>query len=223
MGRFDSGVALLVVVVAHAGALGSVLWARAPQSMQITLPTVEGVLVPAPPAEEIKAPPTPEPPKPLPVEPPKPKPKPQPKPKPKPRPDPLPPPPEGPPSERAVSAEEASEPEPPPAEPTLSGSDEEFAAPVVPPRVDASQLSNPAPVYPPLSRRLREEGTVFLELMVEPDGSVSQVAVKTSSGFPRLDASALSAVKHWRYVPAKRGGVPIAFRYVQPIEFSLNR
>jgi protein TonB len=209
--------ALLVVVAAHAGALGTLLWARSPEPLLVIMPTVEGVLIPVPPAEEVKAPPAPEPPKPLPVEPPKPKPK----PKLKPRPKPLPPPPEGPPSERAVSAA-AAEPEQAP-QPSLSRDDDALGAPVIPPRVDASQLNNPAPVYPAMSRRLREQGTVFLELLILPDGTVSEISVRTSSGFARLDASALAAVKKWRYVPAKRGGVPIPFRYVQPIEFSLNR
>lgn len=221
MGSRDNVLALALVVTIHAGALAGMLWTRSPQPMLITMPTVQGVLVPAPPAEEIKAPPAPEPPKPLPVE--QPKPKPEPKPKPKPKPKPRPPAPEAPPSERAVSAPPA---EPAPSEPTppaLSGKEDELAAPVAPPRVDASQLNSPAPVYPHMSRRLREEGTVYLELMIEADGTVSDIRVKTSSGSRRLDASALAAVRKWRYIPAQRGGVPIAFRYVQPIEFFLNR
>lgn len=220
MARFDSGLALAVVVVAHTGALGAMLWARTPEPMVISMPTVEGVLIEAPKAEELKAPPTPEPPKPLPVEQPKPKPKPQPKPQPKPKP--LPPPPEGPPSEKAISAP-APEPEPAPAAPVAAKEDDELAAPIEQPRIDASQLNNPAPVYPNLSRRLREQGTVYLELLILPDGTVSEIAVKTSSGYGRLDAAALEAVRKWRYVPAKRGGVAIPFRYVQPIEFSLSR
>lgn len=219
MARFDAGIAFALVIAAHAGALGAVMWARSPQPMLITMPTVEGVLIAAPPAEELKAPPT-QPPKPLPVEQPKPKPKPKPKPVPKPKP--APPPPEGPPSEQAISAP-APEPEEAPPAPVAAKEDDELAAPVTPPRVDASQLNNPAPSYPTLSRRLREQGTVYLELLILPDGTVSEIQVKTSSGFARLDNSALEAVRRWRYVPAKRGGVAIPFRYVQPIEFSLSR
>ena len=218
MARFDSGLAFVLVIAAHAGALGAVLWARASEPVVIEPPTVEGILIPAPPAEQLKAPPAPEPPKPLPVEQPKPKPR----PKPKPTPKPLPPPPEGPPSDNAVSAP-APEPTPPPAAPVAARDDDALAAPVEPPRVDASQLNNPAPVYPTLSRRLREQGTVYLELLVLPDGSVTELTVKRSSGSKRLDAAALEAVRHWKYVPAKRGGVAISFRYVQPVEFSLGR
>lgn len=93
--------------------------------------------------------------------------------------------------------------------------------PVQAPRVDASHLKNPAPQYPTLSRRLREQGRVLLELLILADGTIGEIRVKTSSGFARLDQAALSVVKHWRYVPANRRGEAIPFRYLQPIEFSL--
>lgn len=93
---------------------------------------------------------------------------------------------------------------------------------VIPPRIDASHLNNPAPPYPPVSRRLREEGKVLLEVYILSDGTVGEIRLKTSSGYPRLDKSALEAVQHWRYVPAKRGGEPIPYWYVQPIVFSLR-
>ncbi|ALP53516.1 hypothetical protein Tel_10380 [Candidatus Tenderia electrophaga] len=84
-------------------------------------------------------------------------------------------------------------------------------------------MNNPAPDYPRLSKRLREEGVVVLELVVHKDGSVSQVEVQRSSGYPRLDKAALAAVRNWRYVPATRNGEAIDYRYRQPIEFSLTR
>ena len=94
--------------------------------------------------------------------------------------------------------------------------------PVIPPRIDASQLDNPVPPYPPLSRRLSEQGQVLLDVYILPDGSVGEIKLKSSSGYPRLDESALATVKRWRYVPAKRGGEPIPYWYVQPIVFSLR-
>jgi len=93
---------------------------------------------------------------------------------------------------------------------------------VTPPRIDASQLDNPAPVYPPAARRLREQGEVLLSVYILPDGSVGEIRLKRSSGHARLDRSALEAVKRWRYVPASRGGEPIPYWYVQPIAFVLN-
>ncbi|MFO7640677.1 MAG: energy transducer TonB [Candidatus Competibacteraceae bacterium] len=59
----------------------------------------------------------------------------------------------------------------------------------MPPRVDASHLNNPAPVYPAPSRRLREEGRVLLDVYILPDGSVGQIRLRASSGFRRLDQS----------------------------------
>lgn len=81
---------------------------------------------------------------------------------------------------------------------------------------------NPKPPYPAVSRRMGEEGIVVLSVMIEADGTVSDVKLKRSSGFPRLDASALNTVRHWRYIPAKKNGFPVAFRYIQPIRFSLD-
>ncbi len=95
-------------------------------------------------------------------------------------------------------------------------------SPVVPPRVDAAHLNNPAPVYPAPSRRLREEGRVLLDVHILPDGSVGQIRLRASSGHHRLDRAALDAVRRWRYVPARQGGQAIAYWYVQPIVFSLN-
>ncbi|MEE2023089.1 energy transducer TonB [Alkalimonas mucilaginosa] len=96
------------------------------------------------------------------------------------------------------------------------------SAPVTAPRADASHLNNPAPAYPMLSRRLREQGTVLLELLIEADGQISELAVLQSSGFPRLDQAALEAVKQWRFEPARQGDTAIAYRYQQPITFQLQ-
>jgi protein TonB len=77
------------------------------------------------------------------------------------------------------------------------------------------------PTYPRRSRRLREQGTVLLEMLVLADGRVTELRVNTSSGFERLDQAALDAVQSWRFLPAQRGGEAIAYRYLQPIEFLL--
>jgi TonB family protein len=98
----------------------------------------------------------------------------------------------------------------------------EAPAPVTPPRTDAAHLNNPAPQYPALSRRLGEQGRVMLDVYILPDGSVGEIKLNRSSGFPRLDNAALQAVKTWKYVPAKRGDKPIPFWYVQPVSFVLN-
>ena len=200
-------ISLLLVIGLHAGVLAAVVLSPSdPKPVEIVMPTIQGVLVQAQPEA---TPPPPEPPPPLPPEP-----KPEPKPTPK-------PPPKAPPSERAVKAPEPPPPppvqqpaEPKPAEPT--------PAPVLPPRAEAGQLSNPAPVYPSLSRRLREQGTVVLEILIKADGTVGEVKIKSSSGYKRLDDTAAKAVKQWRYQPATQGDKKIDFWYEQPVEFNLH-
>lgn len=90
------------------------------------------------------------------------------------------------------------------------------------PRSDASGLNNPSPPYPNMSRRLAEQGKVLLEVLILANGTVGDIKIKQSSGYKRLDDAALQAVKHWQFLPAKRGNQPIDYWYVQPISFSLN-
>lgn len=89
-------------------------------------------------------------------------------------------------------------------------------------RFDAAYLNNPKPVYPNASRRLGEEGRVVLRVHVDPDGRPGEIEIRTSSGFPRLDAAAYEAVSRWRFVPARRGDEPIAAWVAVPITFNLE-
>jgi protein TonB len=96
-------------------------------------------------------------------------------------------------------------------------------APITDARYDAAYLKNPAPAYPPLSRRLGEEGRVLLRVHVLADGKVLAVELKTSSGFPRLDEAARAAVEKWRFVPARQGETTVDSRVDVPIRFSLQK
>lgn len=116
------------------------------------------------------------------------------------------------------------EPKPAPAETEMASEVESIAPPpTVLPRSDARHINNPAPVYPRTALRLKEEGTVILNLLVRADGSVAEVKVKTSSGYERLDKAAVKAVKRWRYLPAAQGGQTIDYWYEQPVVFSLRK
>ncbi|MFT4249268.1 MAG: TonB family protein [Pseudomonas sp.] len=129
------------------------------------------------------------------------------------------------------SVAQSSAPAEPAAEPAVEESplpsqaqdNEEPPQPVVPPRADAAFLDNPAPSYPPLSRRLREQGRVLLDVFILADGSVGQIKLKQSSGHPRLDDAALAAVRRWRYTPARRGATAIDYWHVQPLDFELDK
>lgn len=223
---------LLFVSLIHAGLIAAV-WIQAPAAKLSSLaaPTVEGVLIAMPEPEEVPSSPvveTPPPPPPPPKKPEAPK-KPIPKPVVQPKPQPVKPPPV---ETKVAPPENAMTPPTPPPAPAPAPTQVPASVPVTPepqqepvqePQVDASRMKSLAPKYPRLSRRLREQGTVLLEMLVLPDGSVAELRVKTSSGFERLDQAALDAVKSWRFFPARRGGEAIAYRYVQPIAFSLAK
>jgi protein TonB len=90
------------------------------------------------------------------------------------------------------------------------------------PRFDADYLDNPKPPYPPLSRRMGEQGRVVLRVHVTPGGAAGEVLLATSSGSPRLDESALQTVRRWKFVPARRGTEPVAAWVLVPIAFTLK-
>jgi protein TonB len=80
--------------------------------------------------------------------------------------------------------------------------------------------SNPQPPYPMAARRLGIEGTVVLRVVVAPDGTPKSVVVLESSGHDVLDASALETVRtRWRFVPARRNGIPVEDSVQVPIRF----
>lgn len=188
-----------------------------PEPEVVTPPTIVGIMLPPPVAlPQPKPKPLPEP-----TPPPKQQAKSTPKPLPKQLSKPLP---KAPPSEKAVSA--------PPVEPTPAPVRKVKTAPaktaptapaIQPPSAEAQGLNNKAPVYPQLSRKKKEQGTVLLLILVKADGTVGEIQLKTSSGFTRLDQAAKQAVKRWQFQPALKEGQPIDFWYELPLKFSLNQ
>lgn len=146
----------------------------------------------------------------------------KPKPAPKPRPTPAP---------QAQVAEAPVESEPEPQDTsgvTAAPAPAEAPAPPAPSvntgvSIPASYAaSNREPEYPILSRRYEQQGTVVLEVLVKADGTAGEVKLKSSSGYPLLDKSAISAVRGWRFNPATRDGKPVAQWYPLPITFKLQ-
>jgi len=90
------------------------------------------------------------------------------------------------------------------------------------PSASADYLNNPKPAYPLLSRRLREEGKVVLRVLIDTDGSAAKAEIRSSSGHERLDQAALQTVLRWRYVPARRNGLPEAMWFDIPVNFVLE-
>ena len=77
--------------------------------------------------------------------------------------------------------------------------------------------------YPSVSRRMKETGKVFVAMIVEKDGTITnpQIAQQVS---PSLDAEALrvaSLLTSWR--PAKKNGEIVRMKILLPIEFILDK
>lgn len=123
-------------------------------------------------------------------------------------------------SQPAPAAPVAPPPDPKPA-PVVAAAPAEPA--VSQPRFDADYLRNPAPAYPPLSRRMGEEGKVILRVQVSPQGTADTVEIKTSSGSTRLDEAALKTVRNWKFIPAKKGDTPVQSWVLVPIIFKLEQ
>lgn len=97
------------------------------------------------------------------------------------------------------------------------------APPLPSPPRPADYLNNPKPPYPAMSKRLGEEGVVRLNILVNPDGSVERLKLAQSSGYERLDQSAMNIVQSsWKFEPARQDGNPVAAWVIVPIHFTLR-
>lgn len=69
------------------------------------------------------------------------------------------------------------------------------------------------PDYSSFSRKHKEEGTVII-IVTATDGRVVSAEIESSSGYPRLDESALRAVRKWLFKNSGtiRVRVPVTFR-----------
>lgn len=95
-----------------------------------------------------------------------------------------------------------------------------------PVRYDASierpkRLYAPLPAFTPAARRLRRQGQVILEAVINKEGAVVDAKILKGLGFG-LDESALETVSTWRFEPARRNGRAIAVIYNLVINFELR-
>lgn len=96
------------------------------------------------------------------------------------------------------------------------------SGPVIPPRPLSEAAGNRPPDYPPFLQARGVQGLVVLRVYVTADGRAASVSVLRSSGSRGLDASAVAAVRNWRFVPATRGGRPIPGVAEVPVNFQLS-
>lgn len=95
-------------------------------------------------------------------------------------------------------------------------------APPVPETANMTVNRRVDPVYPPASRRAGEEGTGVYRVLVDENGRPLEVTVATSSGFPRLDEAALTAIKKWSFKPAMQSGQAVQSWTRVQVKFELK-
>lgn len=78
------------------------------------------------------------------------------------------------------------------------------------------------PNYPPASRRAGEQGTAVFSVLVDASGHPQDVKVQSSSGFARLDQSAMEAIRRWMFNPAVRGSQKVAAWTSVRVKFQLQ-
>ncbi len=78
-----------------------------------------------------------------------------------------------------------------------------------------------APLYPPLARQTKVQGTVVLHAIIGTDGTVKELQVV--SGHPLLIQAAIDDVKRWRYKPTLLNGKPVEVDTEIDVVFSLQQ
>lgn len=133
--------------------------------------------------------------------------------------------PSAPPAAPAAVAPAAAPPAPPqvtlpaPAAPVQSATAPQVQARRQLPTSAVRYLAPPPAEVPRASRRAGESGTVWLKVVVSPQGLPVQVSLHRSSGFARLDEQALWAMRQARFKPSLEDGNAVEVEVLAPIEY----
>lgn len=87
--------------------------------------------------------------------------------------------------------------------------------------MEAKIIRRIIPVYPPLARQARVQGTVRLLGVIAKDGTIQQLQVL--SGHPLLVPAAVEAVKQWLYRPTLLNGEAVEVMAPIDVNFTLSQ
>ena len=83
-------------------------------------------------------------------------------------------------------------------------------------------LREEKPKYTAEAMRAKVQGDIELEIVIKEDGTVGEVrVVKSFTNAYGLDQAAMEAARKWKFVPGKKGGVPVATRVPLVLTFRL--
>lgn len=118
--------------------------------------------------------------------------------------------------------------------PTTAGPPDRQPTPAIEPESDIYSASDTGIVNPRLLREIRPQytagalrakitGSVYLEMVVLPDGSVGDVRItKSLDGVHGLDEEAVKAARQWLFEPGTRSGVPVPVVVNLALDFNLR-
>ena len=86
--------------------------------------------------------------------------------------------------------------------------------------VSGLAISQPHPIYPPIARAAHVSGAVVLHAIISKTGTVTNLQV--ISGPEMLRASALDAVRNWRYKPYLLNGEPTEVETTITVNFNFG-
>lgn len=87
---------------------------------------------------------------------------------------------------------------------------------------DPALIEHPLPEYPALARQLHQEGRVYIQVLLDHDGSVMQTRLAKSSGYELLDEAAQAGAKKFRFSPARQGERAVRVWVSIPVDFRLE-
>jgi protein TonB len=85
----------------------------------------------------------------------------------------------------------------------------------------AKLLRKPTPLYPPLAKQARIQGTVRFTAVIGTDGTIRNLQL--ISGHPLLVPSAQDAVRQWAYQPTLLNGEPVEVITQIDVNFTLSQ
>ena len=92
----------------------------------------------------------------------------------------------------------------------------------VPVDIPPKAIAQRRPTYPDIAKKVGMEGTVFVKMLLDLDGTIMRVVILKSSGFPQLDTAAVVCVSNWKFSPAIQNKKPVRVWLGAPVKFKLE-
>jgi TonB family protein len=107
-----------------------------------------------------------------------------------------------------------------PAEPQVKEGDTVDMSPDV---AKPEMVTRVQPVYPPVAKTMKVQGTVILSILVSETGNVSEVRVlRPVGGSAGLNEAAVAAARKWKFKPAVKQGKRVKVWITYPVSFKLE-